>query len=191
MVPQKHEGQTAIPGAQPAPGICTGAPNGGTARNAADGSRDFVFELGAPTGKILRPPMLNGPFFPTQRAAIPTPASILVRRALAGDADGLDTTVRDLEGDQAFYAKIRLQAPVLASPTVWHRHRQRVGSNTTRAANRGDERVLRARFLTSPIRYLSAQGFQDSGLYATLERQPFECAQPLLSRVATRLRLGA
>lgn len=164
---------------------------GGTARNAADGSRDFVFELGAPTGKILRPPMLNGPFLLTQRAAIPTPASILVRRALAGEPGGLDTTVRDVEGDQAFYAKIRIQAPVLASPTVWHRHRQHVGSHTTRAANRGDERVLRARFLTSPIRYLSAQGFQDSGLHATLERQPFECAQPLLSRVATRLRLGA
>jgi hypothetical protein len=61
----------------------------------------------------------------------------------------------------------------------------------TRAANRGDERVLRARFLTSPIRYLSAQGFQDSGVYATFERQPFECAQPLLSRVATRFRLDA
>jgi glycosyltransferase involved in cell wall biosynthesis len=59
------------------------------------------------------------------------------------------------------------------------------------AASRGDERRVRARLRTSPIRYLSAQGFQDSGVYAKLERQPFECAQPLLSRVATRFRLGA
>jgi glycosyltransferase involved in cell wall biosynthesis len=59
------------------------------------------------------------------------------------------------------------------------------------AASRGDERGVRTRLLTSPIRYLSAQGFQDSGVYAKLERQPFECAQPLLSRVATRFRLGA
>lgn len=157
-------------------------------RNAADGSRDFVFELGAPAGRILRPPMLIGP---TQRAAIPTPATILVRRALADDAGGLDPTVRDVDNDQAFYAKIRLRAPVLASPSVWDQYRQQATSNTTRAANRGDERVLSARFLTSPIRYLSAQGFQNSGVYATLERQPFECAQPLRSRGATRFRLGA
>ena len=160
-------------------------------RNAADDSRDFVLELGALAGRILRPPMLIGPFFRTQRAAIPTPASILVRRALADDAGGLDTTVRDVDNDQAFYAKIRLQALVLASPTVWRRYRQHAGSNTTRAPNRGDERVLRARFLTSPIGYLSAQGFQDSHVYATLDRQPFECAQPLLSRIATRFRFGA
>lgn len=77
------------------------------------------------------------------------------------------------------------------SPSVWDRYRRHAGADTTRAANRGDRRALRARFLTSPVRHLSAQGFQDSGVSAILERQPFERAQPLLTRVATRFRLDA
>jgi glycosyltransferase involved in cell wall biosynthesis len=126
-----------------------------------------------------------------KHTAIPRPVSTFVQRALAGDVGGLDTTVPDVYDDQASYAKICLRAPVLASRTVWGRYRQHAGSSTTRAASRGDERAVRARLLTSPIRYLSAQGLQDSGVYATLERQPFARAQPLLSRLPTRFRLGA
>lgn len=125
-----------------------------------------------------------------EHTAIPRPVSTLVQRALAGDVGGLDTTVPDVYDDPASYAKICLRAPVLASRTVWGRNRQHAVSSTTRAASRGDERGVRARLPTS-IRYLSAQGFQDSGVYATHGRQPFECAQPLLSRVTTRFRLGA
>jgi glycosyltransferase involved in cell wall biosynthesis len=59
------------------------------------------------------------------------------------------------------------------------------------AARRGEERWVRARLLPSAIRYLSAPGIQDSGVYAKLERQPFECAPPPVGCVATRFRLRA
>jgi glycosyltransferase involved in cell wall biosynthesis len=185
-MPRKLEEQTAILDAHYEAGMLYGLSQWwySWTGESGDSNRDFVHELGVPATTLLHPPSLIGPFFVRQTAAIPNPASILVRRSVFEQVGGFETAVPDVYEDQTFYAKVCLHAPVIAAAAVWDRYRQHAASNTAGVKSQGEEGAVRARFLTWLIEYLSEQGFRDAQVIAALRRQRFRYAHPSLDRIA-------
>jgi glycosyltransferase involved in cell wall biosynthesis len=156
----------------------------------ADAERDYVHALGLPSDVLIEPPLLLRPFFVLQEAAIPNPSNILVRRSIVELVGGFEEQFVGLYEDQAFYAKVCVQAPVVAYDRCWDRYRQHPGAITAAVSGYREEVVARQVFLTWLIRYLSEHGV-DGEICAALRRQKFRYAHPQLDRIARRLARSA
>jgi glycosyltransferase involved in cell wall biosynthesis len=187
-VPEKLEQQVRILGRHPDVGMVygpaewwyswTGAPE--------DRGRDYVEPVRVSTATVIEPPSLVEPWFVAQRAAIPNPSSVLVRRALAEQVGGFEESFRDVYEDQVFNAKVCVNARIIASEACWARYRQHRTSATALAAARAEENAARSRFLAWLIEYLARHGV-NGAIQAALRRQRFRYAHPRLSRIAGRV----
>jgi glycosyltransferase involved in cell wall biosynthesis len=148
---------------------------------------DFTHELGVPSGTPFRAPSLIEPLFALQTAAIPNPSTPIIRRSVALDVGGFEESFRRIYGDQVFFAKICMNATVVAADSVWARYRQHPNSVTARVDQDGKTVQARADFLTWLIDYLKTSGFSDRNVYRALHRQRFLCAHPRLQRGMRRL----
>ena len=155
-----------------------------------DDERDYVEPVGVPVDVILQPPSLMRPYFILQSAAIPSMSNVIVRRRTIEDVGGFDEV--DAYEDQAFYAKIILKFPVIASNECWDRYRQHEDSLTARVQKRGEAESARARFFEWLIDYLSREGFaDDADLLKALRRQRRRHAYPRLARIRGLVAPGA
>ncbi|HVX31435.1 MAG TPA: glycosyltransferase [Nitrolancea sp.] len=156
-----------------------------------DRSRDVVAPLGVSADTLLPPPLLVNRFFFRQDAAIPGPSSILVRREIVEQVGGFEESFRGAYEDQAFYAKVCLRAPVLATGQCTDRYRQHPYSNSSSSDRTGQDRAHRLIFLNWLSDYFEAQGVSDVGLQSGLKRAIWTCRYPRLARMATTGRSAA
>jgi glycosyltransferase involved in cell wall biosynthesis len=148
---------------------------------AEDQRRDFAHELGVPANTLIEPPALIPLFFLSQRAAIPNPSGILVRREILERVNGFEEAFRGLYEDQAFYAKVCLNAPVFAAHACWDRYRQHPDSSVAITRQAGQEYSTRSAFLKWLAAYLTDQGVQDREIWKGLRRELWRCRHPTVT----------
>ncbi len=154
-----------------------------------DECRDFVHDLGVPPNTLIQPPTLLTRFFLEQKAAIPCPTNILVRREAVEWVGGFDENIR-LYDDQNFYAKVCIKAPVFAAGQCWDKYRQHPQSTYSMAQETGQEYSTRLLFLNWLAGYLADQGVKDSGIWRALRKEIWRCRHPNLYRILDGLWKG-
>jgi glycosyltransferase involved in cell wall biosynthesis len=145
-----------------------------------DKKRDFVPALGVPTGVPIQPPRLLTLFL-RGKAAVPCPCSVLVKRSIVTAIDGFDesfTGISNIYEDQAFYAKICLHTPVVASNNCWDLYRQHSQSSMAHAREAGQEIAARKAFLQWLDQYLKEQDVQDEPVWQALRREQWRLRHP-------------
>jgi len=190
-MPQKLEQQIAMLAAYPAAAMVYGLDQSwySWTGRPEDAGRDFTHELGVPARTLLEPPTLILLFFLQQIASIPNPSSILVRREIIDKVGGfVDDApgIQNLYEDQAFYAKVCLNAPVVAAEECWDRYRQHPQSSTSVAQEMGQERSARLFFLNWLAGYLSERGALDRTISRALRLEIWRTRHPTLSQQLKR-----
>lgn len=148
-----------------------------------DQERDFTHDLAVPLDQLIEPPTLIRPFFLTQEATIPNPSNVLIRRSIVEQVGGFDETFRATYEDQALFAKICLQAPVLASGKLWDRYRQHPDSITAEEISDGKALANRLFFLKWLEGHLTEQGFQDAKTMGLLRREIWRHRYPIFHSI--------
>jgi glycosyltransferase involved in cell wall biosynthesis len=136
--------------------------------------RDFVLELGVPSGSLLDTNSLLTQFFFTQKAAIPTPTNILIRREILEKVGGFEERFPEkyiLYEDQMLYVKISLANPVLPIDQCWDLYRQHPWSAVAVAQERGWDRESRLFFLNWLFEYLKAFEFKGNDVWRDLRKE--------------------
>ena len=146
---------------------------------AEDIRHDFIPELGVPPDTLIPPPTLLTLFLKT-KAMVPCTCSVLVRRRVALAAGGFEATFRRLYTDQAFYAKIGIRAPVIASANCLDRYRQRADSCYSGGKRTGEREAARRVYLNWLKGYLSAQRIDDPELWDALNKKRRQVQYPAL-----------
>jgi glycosyltransferase involved in cell wall biosynthesis len=186
-LPHKLEEQVGILESQPEAGMVYGLSEywySWTGRQE-DQHRDLVYDLGVPPNTLIQPPMLILWFFLEQKAVIPGPTDILVRREVIEHVGGFEENFQLYE-DQSFYAKICLRAPVFAASACWDRYRLHPNSAYSVTQKTGQEYSTRLFFLNWLAGYLSAQGLKDPKIWQALRKELWRCRHPNFSRLLRR-----
>jgi glycosyltransferase involved in cell wall biosynthesis len=184
-LPHKLEQQIPILDSQPEAAMVYGLSQWwySWAGNQENGNRDFVHDLGVPPNTLIRPPTLLTRFFLAQDAAIPGPTDVLVRREAIERVGGFEEVFRGAYEDEAFYAKLCLNAPVFAVNTCWDKYRQHPSSSNSIMQKTGQEYATRLFFLNWLAGYLARQGFKDAGILQALRKELWRCRHPKLYRL--------
>jgi glycosyltransferase involved in cell wall biosynthesis len=183
-MPHKLEQQVAILDAHPAAAMVYGLDQWwySWTGKAEDQRRDSTHPLGVPANSLIEPPSLILLFFLTQRATIPNPSAILVRREIMEQVNGFEEAFRGLYEDQAFYAKVCLRAPVFAANACWSRYRQHPDSSVAVTRRAGQEYSTRLAFLRWLAAYLTEEGLGEPEIWKALRRQLRRYRHPTLAR---------
>jgi glycosyltransferase involved in cell wall biosynthesis len=171
-LPNKLDVQTRILDSQPEAGMLFGSTKywfSWTGR-PEDSQRDYVPSLRVRTHTLFHPPLLLL-LFMQGKAEVPCTCSILVRRAVAEKIGGFEDSFRGMYEDQAFYAKICLCTPVLATDDCLAWYRQHSKSNYSNAIHSGQTHVLRYRFLKWLETYCHEKRVQDKRVWEAVRRQ--------------------
>lgn len=146
-----------------------------------DLERDYLHRLGLPAHERIGARELLSAFFLRQDAAIPGPSSIMIRREAALAIGGFEEQFTGAYDDQAFYAKVVLSAPVIASDECLDRYRQhRAPQESTLAGLRRAYRE-RLRFLDWLDRYSAGHEAVDRAVRRALRRERWRCRALLLA----------
>jgi glycosyltransferase involved in cell wall biosynthesis len=189
-LPHKLEEQVRILDSQPEAAMVYGLSEFwySWAGNQQDRNHDFVHHLGVPPDTLIRPPTLLTRFFLAQDAAIPGPTDVLVRRDAIERVGGFEEVFRGAYEDEVFYAKVCLNAPVIAVNTCWDRYRQHSSSSNSIMENAGREFSARVFFLNWLADYLAEQGVTDPEIWRGLQKELWRCRHPHLARLWTGTR---
>jgi len=155
----------------------------------ADLERDEVPALHAPLDTTLAPPELFLMLLAGE-APPPWPSDVLVRRAAADAVGGFEDAFRGMYEDQAFFAKLLLRYPAIASSECSMRYRQHPGSCYTTAKRTGKHRRARHFYLRWLRRHLAAQRVQDPQIWRTFHEKcrPFRLSYRIRVIAARLLR---
>lgn len=126
---------------------------------------DYTYPLGVEPDRLYDPPALF-PVLVRNRAQTPTTLAAMVRRSLVERLGGFEEHFHGMFEDQAFFAKVHLNAATWVDGRIWARYRQHEDSCSARAERAGTELVARRAFLDWLGRYLRAAG--DVGFAAHL-----------------------
>lgn len=171
-LPDKLDVQTRILDSQPEAGMLFGSTKywfSWTGR-LEDSQRDYVPSLRVRTHTLFQPPLLL-PLFIEGKAEVPCTCSILVRRIIAEKIGGFEDSFRGMYEDQAFYAKICLCTPVLATDDCLAWYRQHSKSSYSTALHSGQTHVLRYRFLKWLETHCHEKRVQDKSVWEAVRRQ--------------------
>jgi glycosyltransferase involved in cell wall biosynthesis len=188
-LPHKLERQTAILRAHPEVGMVYGATRywHSWTGNTQDLHRDYAPELGIQTNTVFRPPVLLRLLYPLGHATAPCPSDIFVRREVAVRIGGFEEAFKGLYEDQAFLAKLYLEAAVFVSDECWDLYRQHPDSCVSVVHQTGQYDSVRLFFLNWLERYLSARGITDTVIWQALRQNQFRYRNPTLHRVLTAM----
>ncbi len=184
-LPHKLKRQVAILESQPKAGMLYGLSQWwySWTGSPADDQRDFTHELGVPSDALIQPPTLLTLFFLSQQAAIPNPSNILVRREVFEKVGGFEERVSGFYEDQAFYAKVCLVIPVVASSECWDRYRQHPDSSSAYTQRRGEEVTERLIFLNWLVEYLTSQGLRGTPTWWLFHKEIWIYRYPFFYRM--------
>ncbi len=187
-LPHKLEQQVTMLEARPEAGMLYGLSRWwySWTGNPQDRARDFVYPLGLPAGAVQSPPAMITRFFITQEATIPSPTSVMVRRSVVEKLGGFDESLRGpfaVYEDQAFYAKVALAAPILASDICWDYYRQHPDSACSIVKKEGQEIRTRIFFLNWLLRYIETKGLKGTDISRALRKEIWSYRYPLLRRL--------
>jgi glycosyltransferase involved in cell wall biosynthesis len=189
-LPHKLERQTAILRAHPEVGMVYGATRywHSWTGNTEDLHRDHAPKLGIQTNTVFRPPALLRLLYPLGHATAPCPSDILLRREVVNRIGGFEEAFKGLYEDQAFLAKLYLDAAVFVSDECWDLYRQHPDSCVSVVHETGHYDSVRLFFLNWLERYLSAHGITDNIVWQALRQSQFKYRNPTLHRVLTAMR---
>lgn len=148
---------------------------------AEDRDRDWMPALGVAPGTVLAPPTLLVENL-RERAAVPCTCSILVRRALVERVGGFEESFRRGFTDQAFYAKLFLEAPVLVAGACWDRYRQHPASSCAVLTATGGLDERRLAYLRWLQGHLDARGGTPVELQRAIDERLWPYRHPKLHR---------
>ena len=147
----------------------------------ADLVLDYVPPLGLQTERLYWPPDLLLRCYPLGRASSPPPSDILVRSAALRLVGGFEDAFARLYEDQAFFAKLYLQAPVYVSREEWVWYRIHPDSWSARAVKAGEYRAVRRFYLEWLTRHLEALRVRDPRVWKALHAACAAESHPRLS----------
>jgi glycosyltransferase involved in cell wall biosynthesis len=153
---------------------------------AEDCERDFVPELRVRKNSLFYPPelfllLLDG------KAEVPCTCSILVRREIIQKVGGFEESFRGMYEDQAFYAKMCLYAPVLATDDCLAWYRQHPDSSTGVVHRSRQILKTRERYLNWLEGYLTEANCLDQTLWQSLRRELWLLKTPVWLSQAPQL----
>jgi glycosyltransferase involved in cell wall biosynthesis len=191
--PNKLEDQVTLLEANPEAGMVCGASQywRSWAEESGDGTGDVIVPIGAPQPSLVRPPALFSLLYPLGKGAAPCPSSLILRRATVEQVGGFEESFRghlQLYEDQAFLAKIYLQAAVFVAPSCWDRYRQRPDSCVATVTRDGHYHTVRESYLRWLQRYVSEKHLESTETGAALRRALWPYRHPLLNRIWRRCR---
>lgn len=171
-VPNKLEVQVRILDAQPEAGMLFGSTKYwfSWSGRPEDSQRDYVPSLRVKTHTLFEPPLLLVLFL-QGKAEVPCTCSILVRRSIVAETGGFEESFRGMYEDQAFYAKICLSTPVLATDDCLAWYRQHTKSSNSTAIRIGLTQVLRHSFLKWLEKYCQEKQVKDTMVWSVVRRQ--------------------
>jgi glycosyltransferase involved in cell wall biosynthesis len=148
-----------------------------------DLGRDYVANLGARPGTLVKPPGLVPLFYPLGSGAAPGMSGILVRREVAERVGGFEESFRGLYEDQVFLTKVYLGTPVLVTAECWFRYRIHPESCCAVAIGAGQYDSVRRTFLQWLGEYLAHEAIKDSKTWRAYRRALFPYRHPALWRL--------
>lgn len=137
---------------------------------AEDRERDSVPELRARQETLFNPPALL-PLLLNGKAEVPCTCSVLVRRDAAQRVGGFEESFRGMYEDQAFYAKVCLSVPVLATSDCLAWYRQHPKSHSAEIARSGEWISTQYAFLQWLEIYCAKTHMTDATVIQTLRRK--------------------
>ena len=182
-LPHKLEQQVAILESQPEAAMIYGPAQWwySWTGNPEDIQRDFMQGLGVETNTLVKPPALLTLFL-RKEGATPSPSGILAQREAVEGVGGFEETFRGMYEDQAFYAKICLEAPVFVASECWYRYRQHADACCSVAMNTGQYRAARLTFLKWLVDYLLEHDVKYGEVWSVLQKELWPYRHPILFR---------
>ena len=147
-----------------------------------DLDRDLLIEPNVRLDTPLIPPALLIRFL-EERAPIPCPSDILVRRDAIKAVGGFEESFRRIFTDQVFYAKLCLKAPIVASNQCWFKYRRHPDSSVSVVKKRGELRTARKTYLNWLEKYLGDERVENADVWRALKGAKRRCQYPRLSRL--------
>jgi glycosyltransferase involved in cell wall biosynthesis len=190
-LPQKLERQVAIMESQPEAAMVCGPSQYwfSWTGNPADIGHDFLNHLRVQTDTLLMPPtwltLSIG-----KKALTPCTSNILLRSEVIERIGGFEESflgVNQLYEDQAFLAKVVLDAPVYVASECLDRYRKHPESCVSVVKKAGKTNSARLYYLSWLADYLSNQGVKDRALWQTLRKELWACRHPRISGVRQHL----
>jgi hypothetical protein len=154
---------------------------------AVDRSRDHLPHLGFSSLSLVQPPRLLA-WYLRERAVVPCPCSLLVRRAALERIGGFEDSFPGLYEDQVFYAKLLLREPVLVAPECWDRYRQHPDSICAAADRAGGSGTARLAYLNWLAEYLRRTGVSDPDVWTALDSALWPYRHPAMADLLRRAR---
>ena len=135
------------------------------------GGHDIVLRTGHKQDAILRPPEVSLALYPLGTATAPCPSDMIVRTCLARTLGGFEEQFTAMYEDQAFLAKLYLEAPVYFSSEVWIKYRQHTDSCVASVNDAGKYHEVRLYFLNWFEAYLKKKSKVDRRVLAALDQR--------------------
>jgi glycosyltransferase involved in cell wall biosynthesis len=185
-LPLKLEQQVAILATQPEAAMVYGATQywHSWAGDSRASQPDYVRSLGIPPNTLVKPPALLTLSLQS-KAPTPCPSNIMLRRRIVEQIGGFEesfTGIYQLYEDQAFLAKVYLNAPVFVSGKCWDRYRQHAESCVSVAKASKRKHLVGLFYLNWLESYLLARGVNDHHLWQALRQKRFRYKHPSLHR---------
>src|SRR5688500_6926597 len=185
-LPNKLERQVAILESHPDVGMLYGAPLYWRSWDPGrvDGMDDYAPPLGVPLSTVFQPPALLTLQL-AGTACSPCPSDVLLRHDVVKAVGAFDETFPGLFEDQAFYAQVKLHAPIFVSGECWDKYRLHPESHCAVETRAGRLPAARQRYLQWLDDYLTAHDVRDAAVWRALRRQQWPYRHPVLTRLAS------
>ena len=134
-----------------------------------DALRDQVPGLGFTGDRTFDPPELLFLTAPLGAGPVPCPSDLLIRREAIDRVGGFESSFRGAYEDVAFFSKLYLREPVIATSRSWTRYRLHPDSCMTVTVREGRYQAIRLFFLNWFEQYLSRQDLVGSEAWTRLQ----------------------
>jgi len=152
-----------------------------------DRARDRLDSPGFPSGQVIEPPLLLQTCL-RERAPMPLPTTVLLRREAVEAMGGFEDTLPVVYDDQAFFTKLLLVGRVLPFDTSWARYRRHPDSSCAAAARTGETEALAGRYLAWAEHYLEEHGWRGTPVWNALRLRIWKHRHPRLAGIIRQVK---